>query len=111
MIASVARESGRSVESVGADSYALTLWAYLHGKDAERLLEIAAELERIELAEMVTRGFHGKDPMKEINRFRDQWRAKLGGVRDLTVDDVRRAAEELEERHAAGVAKLSDTVS
>lgn len=91
MIASVARDSGRSVQSVGADSYALTLWAFLHGKDAEHIASLVREAERIDSAEMHTRGFLGGMP--EIQKFRQEFRAKFRGpVTEATRAEMRREA-------------------
>lgn len=100
MISSVARDSGRSVQAVGADSYALTLWAFLHGKDAQHLDGLTAEYERLELAEAVTRGFVGGTT--EIEKLRKVWRQKLGGTNaQKSNEDVIRIAREMFEKTIA----------
>lgn len=98
MIASVARDSGRSVADVGGESYALTLWAFLQGEDSKHLATLVAEKEQIELAELVALGFH--EPKRIANEWM-KWRAKIGGLE--SADVVREKAMELMARHDAAL--------
>lgn len=94
MIASVARASGRTVREVGADSYALTLWTYLHGKDAQHLEELVREAERIDLAEIVTRGYLGGT--QAIVPFRNEFRAKIYATNEpVDIEELKRRADAL----------------
>lgn len=77
---------------MGADSYALTLWAFLHSQDAQHLASLVAEKEQIELAEKVALGFH--DP-KKIAGLWVTWKAKIGGL-ETSADVMRRSLELLE---------------
>lgn len=97
MIASVARESGRTVQQVGADSYALTLWAFLHSKDAQRLESLVRQAEAIDAAEMIAFAFH--DP-KKLNQFRQRLRSEFVlPVTEKTIEELSREADDLWRQH------------
>lgn len=95
MIAAVARASNRSVAVVGADSYALTLWAHLHGQDSEHLDALVEEKNRLEMSELNALAYHA--PQK-ISGERLRWKAKIGGLESRA--DVAKRAHELLERSA-----------
>jgi hypothetical protein len=95
VIAAVARASKRSVAEVGADSYALTLWAHLHAQDSEHLDALVDEKNRLEMADLTALAHW--EP-KRIAGERLRWKAKIGGLESR--EDVAKRAHELLERSA-----------
>lgn len=101
MIASVARDSGRSLASVAADSYALTLAAFLYSKDAERIESLSRQAEAIERAEMAAFAFHKPD---KLGQFRNRLRAEFTlPVSEKTREELNREADELWTLHMSGL--------
>lgn len=100
MIASVARDSGRAVKDVGADSYALTLWAFLHGKDAQHLDSLIREAERIDLADNIAVAFHDPQSLAKVKtRFRSKLTVSVGPA---TREELSEEADELWQLHERG---------
>ena len=102
MIASVARVSGRSVESVASDSYALTLYTHLHNEDIEYRDSLRREEESITHAEMIAVAFH--EP-KKLKGFRNSWRARAFPIPDIESvrERLSREAYELWQSHESAV--------
>lgn len=98
MIASVARESGRSVESVAGDSYALTLYAHLQYSDIEYQRSLLREEEAIAHAEMIAVAFH--EP-KSLKSFRQNWRQRAYPIPNIESvrERMSREADELWAQH------------
>lgn len=94
----MAREHGRSIASVASDSYALTLWTYLQSAEAAHFASLVREYERIDGADMITRGFiKGTAPMND--RFRKLVAKTSAPVRIETREEMSRRADDLWERH------------
>lgn len=103
MIASVAGFNPSEIRRVGRESYALTLWAFLHKQDAQRLESLTSEHDRISLAEMVAVGYH--DP-KKLRNFDLIWRNKaIGSAVTRTREEMERDADSLFQQHAQAMAK------
>lgn len=66
MVASVAGFDPARVAAVARSSYALTLWTYIQRKESERFDVLVREHERIDTADMITRGFiQGTKPLSD----------------------------------------------
>lgn len=94
----MAREHGRSIREVASDSYALTLWTYLQSDEADSLAEFVREYERIDGADMITRGFiRGTPPIAQ--RFLELRQKATGPVMPETVAELSRRADDLWRQH------------
>ena len=93
MIASVARVSGRSLESVAADSYALTLYSHLQNQDIEYIESLKREQESLQLAESIAVAFH--EP-KKLDLIRSALRARISPPRPV-VKSIEQMAQEADD--------------
>jgi hypothetical protein len=101
VIANVANFDPVRIPTVAAQSYALTLWGYLHSKDAKRLDALARQGDDIERAEMAAFAFHMPD---KLNQFRNRLRAEFTlPVTEKTREDLNREADELWTLHMSGL--------
>lgn len=73
MIASVAGFNPSEIQRVGRESYALTLWAFLHMQDSRHIASLNTERDSIDLASMIAVGF--VDP-KNLRPFETNWKAR-----------------------------------
>lgn len=101
----MAREHGRSIESVASDSYALTLWTYLQSEEAEHFASLVREFERIDAADMLTRGFiKGTQPVSERMRSLVA-KATVHVPLPKTREQLSEEADELWARHMGGISQ------
>ncbi len=103
MITRVAEAGGRAFAAVALESYALTLYTYLHLRDADRIQRTLARHDRFDLAGLMNRAmWDGAALEEEQQRF-------LGGIGAApTVEDeiARRRALAAQFEAAGGVAAL-----
>lgn len=102
MIASVAYRSGRTVESVANDSYALTLYAHLQYQDIDYQKSLLREEEAITQAEMMAVAFHDH---KKLQQYRNSWRLRAFPIPETAREKLSREADELWLAHESALKK------
>lgn len=90
------------VDTVASLPYALTLWTFLQREEAEYFRGLVREYERLDEADMITRGFiQGTQPISD--RFGKLISKTRAPVAQKTREQLERDADELFALHASSI--------